>query len=232
MKHTSNQPNNKPPAHQLPEQNENNIVHVPDWKMVGNNIDLYQVACIIAHNDKIASRGRYDTEEVARESKIIYKRIQNMSFHKNINILYPDTVAARYHLSYNMGFPVSEKATDNEIKQFLVSQDIEEYKSKLISCCDDRTKKLTLVRVLQATFNVGKSPQDNLPEEMRQATCSALGVSQDINLGSMVKLQEKLTSGANIEQLILARFGYLWIWNSVQTEHQFQVSEFKPKLLT
>jgi hypothetical protein len=208
-------------------------VQVPNWE-ASADVDLWAIAYHIARVDNDAP-SHLTTELVDKFydalTKKLYKKLGNMPILPYMNKLYPIITLARYHLYYNHQWQTSEESVDAEIADFMTQVDIDTYKPEFMKACDEAVRKIMLVRALQATFQYGKIARDNLPEDMRSKICSMLEVSSTTTLAQAVKIQDAMNKVATMEQLILGRFGYLMMWNSLKGS-QGILDELKPRRLT
>lgn len=146
----------------------------------------------------------------------VTKLLGSMQLTRWVDILYPMTTLARYHLFYNHHYQTSEQGADAEITAFMRNVDLQEYSQKFIVACDEETRRVVLIRCLLATFADFKNPRDRIPSEYRSRICNRLGI-QITSLKSAVAYQERMKSELTMEQQILGRLGYVMIWNMIHT---------------
>lgn len=162
---------------------------------------------------QIAATDKYiHIEAVVELSKTIKKKLQDMPLFEASGKLYPYITLARYHLSYVKQYPTSEKVCDDEIKEFMSRQSIEEYAKEFKKYCDETSKKVVLTRALQATFPYGNVKLDFMPETLRNDICDQLNISRGTTYSNSAVMLQELNQKININQQILGRLGYLIMW--------------------
>ena len=148
-------------------------------------------------------------------------------------ILYPVDILAIYHLVHSGYLALRfESQCDEAIQNFLRHQDTIYYRDLFQKSMDENTKGLIILRALTATYSLlpstvsitvhgvtqttEKTAQtnkfDHLPKHLRDEICSFLGLRRSISHGEVAKMLEAASRQSTIEQQILGRMGYLFIW--------------------
>lgn len=203
--------------YQVPAEQKHEIT-VPDTSLQhGDGIDLMALAEEIVKTDDM---GLLYSPEVREEAvKKVYKKLQDMPIPPGTNKLYPAITLARYYLFYKKSWPTSEEQTDREILQFMSRVNLDDYHRQYAAYCNQTAKNLMLTRALLATFG-GPTPKDKLPEECRPMICKKLNIFGNPTAGEAAKLDQKTLESADVESLILGRFGYIMLWNWIHNQKQ------------
>lgn len=112
-----------------------------------------------------------------------------------------------------------EKVCDDLTKTFLKDKkENTEYYKRLISEMPAKAIYLSKLRAVIATFNLDENDVNCLPESLRPIMLVDMGLDASIDFKSIEDLFLDEIRAADVECMILSRFGYMAIKNSVENQ--------------
>jgi hypothetical protein len=163
----------------------------------------------------------YSTKEIAAYLGIDEKRLSGITPYPYTGILYPFAMICVFHLViYRKTFiPRAEAICDELLQEFIQMKTAEvgadRYFKTYREATSLSTQRLTMLRILLATFEFGYKKIDNLPSTHRTTACDFLNLPYDIKLSEVQTMLEEEQLKYNIEERILGRVGFLIIWKEL-----------------
>ena len=108
-----------------------------------------------------------------------------------------------------------EKKCDDFLKDFMGRQNPNQYIQIFKQAMNPRVKRLTMLRVLLASFGFGEKPGDNVIETYRQTAKKFLQIKGEITQEEAHRMIESEHKYADTSEQILGRIGYLIIWKDL-----------------
>jgi len=205
------------------QKKEEPAIELKDDNLPDNAVTMYQLALNIARaqmkysaaskwsrytNDK-----QFVVDETERLARQIEKLCKDLPIFECSDRLYPLEVLCVYHCFYTHKTQVvNEQVVDAFIKDFMMGIDIREYYRLFDGSASKPAKRITMARVMLATYGCGESKLDVLPEvPFRKKAATYLGIPETIS--GAARIQDSLHNTASIEDIIIGRLGYLMIWH-------------------
>lgn len=155
-----------------------------------------------------------DFEYLARVFQVSKEKLHNIPFGRWIDILYPIELFVAHHLHI-----YDESFCDKIIKSFLRFKDPAQYRQDLMKAVDDTSKAIILYRMLVASTSTTKKEYEWLPPNTKSTICSLLGIDQNVTRNEAYSALESGFRSSSIEQNIIGRLGYMFIWSQMQRQN-------------
>lgn len=152
-----------------------------------------------------------DVQQAAKELGV-YAGTLNVSERTWTNILYPYTLLCAYHIVLVKKGYVPEDKCDKILAKFLKKNYNLSYLDKFKEASTPAIKRLVMFRVMLASYNIGERRRDNLDKSYRVKAAEYLHINKDMLVNDLRNKMDAEYAQAGIEELILARVGYLMIW--------------------
>jgi hypothetical protein len=159
--------------------------------------------------------------EVAAYIGVSEYQIQSIKPYPFTDVLYPLAMLCMFHLTMvrRVFIPGAENICNELLQDFIKKKKeevgAEEYFRIFRTAVTPAIQRLTMMRILLATFEFGYKKMDNLPSNHKTVACDFLGLPYDIKLTDVQDMLEKEQLKYNMEELILGRVGYLIMWKEL-----------------
>jgi hypothetical protein len=143
-----------------------------------------------------------------------------------VGVLYPHELEIIYHyVRKGRYIDKVEQKCDMLLQDFMGQQNPQQYIQTFKQAFDPRIKRLTMLRVLLASFRFGESRGDNVHLQHMKTAKEFLGIQGEISQEAAHRMLEADSATASTTEQILGRIGYILIWKELNGDEPPQIRQ-------